>query len=175
MTSGRNTVPDYLKGYTAKHGWAELWPKVVSARAAFAAELSGVSNEQADWRPPSGDGEAAWSINEVARHVLTYTANVDAIVIATSAGATVTKDPAGAVRVGGQETVADLLAELVAASSNFANLPQRITQPANLETTVDHAAFGPLNSPMWFLFPSIHDGDHTRHVQALKEITGFPS
>jgi len=175
MTSGRDGVRDYLLGYTAKHDWAELWPKVVSARSAFVAELVGVSGEQSKWRPPSGDGEAAWSINEVVRHVLTYTANVDAIVIATAAGGTVTKDPAGAVRDGGQETVAELLAELVAASARFADLPQRVAQPPNVETTVDHAVFGPLNARMWFLFPSIHDGDHTRHIQALKEMPGFPS
>lgn len=175
MTSGRDSVHDYLLGYTAKHDWAELWPKVVGARSAFAAELVGVSEEQSKWRPPSGDGEAAWSIGEVARHVLTYTANVDAIVIATAAGSTVTKDPAGALRPGGEETVAELLAELVAASTRFADLAQRVAQPPNLEATVDHAAFGPLNCRMWFLFPSMHDGDHTRHIQALKEMSGFPS
>ena len=175
MTSERQRVPEYLVGYAGEHDWAELWPKVVGARAALAAELVGVTEEQAAWRPPSGDGESAWSINEVVRHVLTYTANVAAIIEATAAGTTVTKDPPGKVRDGGDESIDDLLAELTAVSSSFAGLPQRVSQPANLDVTVNHAAFGPLNCRSWFLFPSIHDGDHTRHIQALKEMPGYPS
>jgi len=175
MTSGQNSARDYLVGYAAEHDWPELWPKVAAARAALAAELVGVTEEQANWRPPSGEGEAAWSISEVTRHVLTYTANVSTIVEATAAGKETAKDPPGALRPEQSETLAELLSELVAASVSFAGLPQRVQSPANLETTVRHAGFGPLNSRSWFLFPSVHDGDHTRHIQALKAMPGFPS
>ena len=174
MTNERPNGTDYLNEYPSTRDWAELWPRVVGARAAFTAELTGVSEQQAAWRPPSGDGEAGWSIIEVARHVLTYTANVAAIVEATASGSTVTKDPAGALRDDGRESLSDLLKELVAVSTAFAGLANSLPAPSNLETTVSHARFGPLNCKSWFLFPSIHAADHTQHIQALKEMSGFP-
>ncbi len=175
MTNGNQSATGFLVGYAAGHDWPELWPKVAGARAAFVAELVGVSEEQAGWRPPGGDGEAAWSILEVTRHVLTYTPNVADIVVATAKGSTVTKDPPGALRPQQSETLANLLEELVVVSSRLVSLTRELPPVSNLETTVGHARFGQLNCRSWFLFASLHDADHTQHVQTLKQMPCFPA
>ena len=64
---------------------------------------------------------------------------------------------------------------LIDISLEFAALPGRLPVPADLETTTQHAMFGPLNSRAWFLFQRIHDTDHVNQLAALRITEGFPS
>ena len=59
-----------LMGDSADRDWYDLWPRVTSARADLLQALEGVTDETAARRPGEGEGEAAWSIAEVVRHVL---------------------------------------------------------------------------------------------------------
>jgi hypothetical protein len=63
---------------------------------------------------------------------------------------------------------------VTAQSALIAGLPGRLTAEPNLEATVPHAVFGPLNCRAWFLFLRIHDMDHTRQIANLAQMAGFP-
>ena len=175
MTSGQQSVRDYLVTYANERDWSELWPRVMGARASLLSELAGVSEEQAWWRPPSGEGEAAWSIAEVVEHVLTYTRNVVAIIEGTARGEAVVKDPPGAISGIEETTLAGLLRQAVEASAALASIHLRLPEKPTAEVTVGHVAFGGLNYRSWFLFMSWHDASHTRQISELKGTAGFPA
>jgi len=173
--NGREQVKEQLLADAAASDWWELWPRVAGARAALLRQFEGLSPEQATWRPPTGEGEAAWSAVEVARHVLAYSLNVLAIVEATARGETVTKDPLGTVDSGDALSLDELRPVLAGLSAGIAAVLFRLPPEPNLTVTVPHAFFGPLNSRAWFLFLSIHDGDHARQLEALRQHPGFPA
>ena len=79
--------------------WAAIWQRLAATRAALIGATLGVSDAQAAWRPPHGEGEEAWAIAEVMRHLITATPNITAIIEATAVGATELKDPPGAISV----------------------------------------------------------------------------
>jgi DinB superfamily len=175
MTADRTEANrEYLIREAAQHDWRELWPRVMQGRAALLEALAGVSAAQATWRPPSGDGEDAWSTVEVARHVLTYTRNVVAIIEGTARGESVPKDPPGAIHDVGDADLSELYGVLVEASTSLAALHRNLPAQPNLEVRVPHPSIGPLNSREWYLFFTVHDGAHSRQIVALKAHAGFP-
>lgn len=147
--------------------WYTLWPRVMASRCELLLLLERVGEDEARRRPREGEGEAAWSIAEVASHVLRYTRNLRAIIEATANGRTVAKDARGLLTDGAQdfqETRRQLLVESVA----LAGLPASLPEPPNLFATVPHAVLGELNSRAWWLFFTLHDGDHIRQLRALR-------
>lgn len=174
MTEERDRIRSYLLGQAERYDFLDLWPRVMAQRAAFLQSLEGVTEEQAAWEPATGEGEEAWGILQVARHLLRSTQNVMAIIEATARGETAPKDPPG-TRSEAPAALADVRRALIEQSEDFAMLRRRLPEQPNLEVTVDHAFFGPLNCRAWFLFQRIHDTDHMRQVEALKTSEGFPS
>ncbi|MBV9547467.1 MAG: DinB family protein, partial [Chloroflexi bacterium] len=61
-------VREYLLN-ESKQPLAALRPKLEAAHRGLLESLEGVSNEQAQVRPAEGEGEDAWGIAEVLRHV----------------------------------------------------------------------------------------------------------
>ena len=175
MGDPSSSVRDQLLAGAAAYDWWELWPQVAGARLTLLQALAPVTDAQSRWRPPGGQGEAAWSILEVAHHVLAYSQNVLAIIEAAARGATVTKDPPGTLAGAAGLSIQELQPLLVERSARIASVIERLPAEPDLATTVDHAFFGPLNSRAWFLFLALHDSDHARQLQALKQIPGFPT
>src|SRR5215210_2487551 len=54
----------------ASRPFSELVPIVEAARARLLAKLEGVSEAQAAFRPSDGEGEDAWGVLEIARHLV---------------------------------------------------------------------------------------------------------
>jgi len=156
----------------ARSTWLDLWPRVIGGRAELLAALDGMSEAQARWRPPSGEGEAAWSALEAARHIQAYTHNVLAIIEATARGEPAPKDPPGALAEA--PTLDDARRAALAVSTLLASVHGRLPEPPNLSVTVPHAFFGPLNCREWYAFLRLHDSDHRRQLERLKAMPGFP-
>ncbi len=153
--------------------WAAIWQRLAARRAALIGATLGVSDAQAAWRPPRGEGEEAWSIAEVLRHLITATPNITAIIEATAAGATELKDPPGAISVA-DATVDELREQLVAVSEQLLSVGRRIPAELNNDVTVPHAFFGPLPCRSWPLFQALHDGMHIAQIENLKSAEGYP-
>ena len=174
MSTPAERIRDRIVADAAANDWLGLWPAITAARTALLLSLAGFSEEQALVRPPDGEGESAWSAIEIAAHVAAYSANVSAIIEATASGKTVPKDPPGTLRPDPTQTFAEVLRQVTEASVRLASLPERLPSAPNLTTTVPHAFFGPLNCREWYVFLRIHDADHTRQLERLRELPDFP-
>jgi len=172
---GQDRIRARLLAEAANNDWLDLWPRVTGARVALLDALDGVTADQAAWRPPEGEGEAAWSIIEVARHVRAYSHNVLAIIEATARGETVPKDAPGTLAaLDPAASLREVRRAIVEESVRIATVHQRVPAHPDLATTVPHAFFGPLNCRAWYAFLHFHDTDHTRQVERLKQMAGFP-
>ncbi|MCY3918586.1 MAG: DinB family protein [Chloroflexi bacterium] len=164
-------VSSYLLAQGEKHSWLELWPRVVKGRLDFLDAIAGVSEEQAAFHPQAGD----WSIQEVAQHVLTSSQAVAGLIEALVAGKA-GPDVANADRARelASASLAELRRELLRGSVDFSAIGTRFPDDASLEPTAPHPFFGPLHCRAWFLFQRVHDQDHARQVQAIKQAAGYP-
>ena len=153
--------------------WAAIWQRLAATRGALVGATLDVSEAQAVWRPPQGEGEEAWSIAEVMRHLITGTGNVTAIIEATARGRREIKDPPGTISVG-EASIGELRGQLVEVSERLLSVGLRIPSAPNNEITVEHAFFGPLPCRSWVLFQCVHDGLHIAQIEALKGSAGYP-
>jgi len=153
--------------------WPVIWQRLAAARAELVGAAFGLTEAQARWRPPHGEGEEAWSIAEVLRHLITATPNITAIIEATAHGRTERKDPPGAIAAPAAP-LDELHAQLVAVSEHLLSVGRRIPAEPNRTITVDHAFFGPLPALAWPLFQAVHDGLHTEQIKSIKGSAGYP-
>ena len=168
----RDRVRGYLLSQAEKYGWLELWPRIVEGRLAFLEAIRGVAEPQGDFRPAEG----AWTIREIAHHVLLGSRAVAATIERLALGETADQvhwaDPAHEPAVA---SLADLRSEILADSVVFSNLATRFPGNVSLEPTAPHSMFGDLHCRGWFMFQRVHDQDHARQVQAIKDAPGYPA
>ena len=168
----RQRVSGYLLSQGEKYGWLELWPRVVQGRLEFLEAIRDVSEEQGDFR--SGEGD--WTIREVAHHVLAGSRGVAEMITRLAGGQTAESvrwtDPA---QEPASTSLSELRAEILADSVAFSNLTVQFPDDVSLEPTAPHSFFGELHCRGWFMFQRVHDQDHARQVQAIKESAGYPA
>lgn len=177
MTSegdARARVRAYLIGQAEKYDFAELWPRVEEQRSALLAAFAEFTETEAAFRPAGGEGEAAWGAAELARHLVTSTRNVMAIVEATARGVEAPKDPLGTLGETAYPSFEAARQALFDVSLELGALVGRLPASPNLDATVEHAFFGPLNCRAWLLFQRVHDTDHINQLAALRAAEGFP-
>ncbi|MCC6237020.1 MAG: DinB family protein [Dehalococcoidia bacterium] len=176
MTSSRTAEQEQVRAYllaqTRDAAWLGLWPRVLQTRLELLEALRGVTAEQA--RFSTGDG--AWSILEVASHLLEYSTSVRATIEALAQGRQPAAAPVLSVLTPPSDDARltavrdDLIRDAIALSALVASLPDDIS----LDVTVEHDWFGPLHAKAWFLFQRVHDMDHLRQVTSLKAAEGYP-
>ena len=174
MAQERDRLRERIRAEARAGDWWSLWPAFVRSRATLLERLAVFAGAEAAWRPGAGEGESAWSAAEVARHVLAYSRNVGAIIEATAAGRTEPKDPPGTLIEPTAMPFDETVRAVTRASVTLASLPERLPAAPNLETTVPHAFFGPLNCREWYVFLWLHDTDHAAQLERLRELPGFP-
>jgi hypothetical protein len=152
--------------------WQDLWPGVMAARAALLQAFRAVPAGRLAVRPGKGEGEAAWSAAEVALHIFAYTRNVTAIIEATTRGESLAKDPPGTLARAEAPDRDALYRLLVDESTRLATLHERLPGEPNLDATVRHAFFGPLNAREWYAFLRLHDSDHAAQLNRLAAAGG---
>lgn len=166
----------YLLGQAEKLDFAAAWPRVMETRGALLAAVADVTEAQANFRPAGTPGdEQPWSIAMVTRHIATSSRNVLAIIEATSSGGTAPEDPIATQGDVEYATFADVRKALIDVSLELAGLLGRLPATPNLEATVKHGWFGPLNCRAWFLFQRLHDTDHTGQITQIRAAEGFPA
>lgn len=171
----RARIRGYIVSQAQKYDVVDLWPRVLAQRTAYLQAIEGMTQEQAAWRPPSGEGEAAWSALEVTQHMTQWTRNVIDMVEAMAAGREGTKLPVGSLDADLSQPMADARRALARASMDLGALIARPGIDADLSGEVSHPLFGALNIRGWLLFQRVHDIDHVNQVEALKAMDGFPA
>ncbi|HXH20908.1 MAG TPA: DinB family protein [Dehalococcoidia bacterium] len=170
----RQRVRSYLLGQAEAKGFAELRPAVEEARAALIAEVEPLSEAQAAFQPP-GEGEAGWSVRDVLRHVIFEEEDVTRLILQLAAGHPGPGTIIGRLREREGASLEALLHDLKEARRRLLATVEALAGSERLDATAPHPWFGELNCRAWFLFQRVHDGDHTRQVQAIKQAPGFPA
>jgi hypothetical protein len=169
----RERVRSYLVSQAEKKTFAELKPAVEQAREGVFAELRGVSEEQARFSPP-GEGEGAWSIIDVLRHLVFEEEAVALRVRALGLGDEARPSRLGRVVGRRDASFAELIGALRAARLALNHAVESIEGKERLDTTAPHPWFGELNCRAWYLFQRVHDDDHARQIQSIKSHGEFP-
>jgi len=168
-------VRSYLVSQAEKKTFAELRPVVEEARAALLAELDGVSDEQAAFKPTTGgEGEDSWGIAETLRHCIQNEEGVALRIRSLALGDPARGGSAGRVVGRTNASLADLVRDLKAANFALDHAVGSVDGKENLEPTAPHPFFGELNCRAWFLFQRLHDQDHTRQIQKVKADPAYP-
>lgn len=168
-------VRGYILAQAEKYEPHEYWPRLVEQRAKLLQLFEGVTPEQASWRPASGEGEGAWSIVEVAQHVLQWTENIIDVNDAFLEGREAHKLPSGYIDPDPAAQLDEVRIALVEASQRLADTLLHVAPQADPARTVEHSRFGELNARQWFVLGRIHDMDHVRQVEGLKQAECFPA
>lgn len=168
-------VRGYILAQAERYTPAQFWPRLMEQRARLLQLFEGVTPDQATWRPPTGEGEEAWSIVEVAQHVLQWTENIVQVNRALLEGREATKLPVGYLDPDPNAELSAVRDALVEASQALGETLLHVSGRADPERAVEHDRFGPLNARQWFVLGRLHDMDHIRQVEALKQMEGFPA
>lgn len=168
-------VRSYILAQAEKYTPVQYWPRLMEQRAQLIELLHDVTPEQAAWRPPSGEGEDAWSIVEIAQHVLQWTENIIEVNHAFLEEREATKLPSGYLDPDPNAVLSEVHDALVESSHELAETLLYVAGRADPARTVEHSRFGELNARQWFVLGRIHDADHIRQIEGLKQMEGFPA
>jgi len=156
---------------------AELRPKLAEAHQALLGALEGVSEGQAEFTPAVGEGEDAWGIAEVLRHL----ASVE-VIMADRVRQLGTGEPLNlkATYPGFMESVETRrLPELVdIVGQSYQRLGAAIDDVdghERLDTLDSHRRFGQLNCRGWVAMHTLHLQDHARQIGKIKAMDGYPA
>jgi hypothetical protein len=157
---------------------SELLIAVERSRDDLVAALSGVSDAQARFKPHGGSGsddEEAYSLTEVARHIV----NVEPVMInRVLALATGEPPPAGqgpGALGGNEDTPLARLVEMIQGNrAPCAAAISEIEGKERLDTTMAHRVFGELNCRGFLCLHGLHLADHARQAAKVKTHPDFP-
>jgi hypothetical protein len=154
-----------------------LRPRLQEAHAALFTSLNGVSESQAAFTPAVGEGEDAWGIAEVLRHVTTIEMlNADRVrQLGTGQPVNLPTTYPGFMEHVETRHLPELLE--IARRSQAALLAAigEIEGHERLDTTDPHRRFGDLNCRGWVAMHTLHVLDHTRQIGKIKAMPGFPA
>jgi hypothetical protein len=167
----------------ARRPASELLAPLAQAQAMLLAALEGVSETQARFRPPGRsdaaqgerEGEDAWCIDEVLRHLVQAEEGVADRVEKLARG-----EPAeGSIpgRLGEHEgaSLLELKGLLEASHQRLLSVARGLSGQERLDTTARHQFFGDLNCRAWLAMYALHLRSHARQVGDVKTAPGFPT
>ncbi len=168
-----------------------LWNDLEAVRGEILAEVKGLSQAQADWRP----AEAEWSVGEILHHLTLAEVATGKLTskLLKDAGPTASPFPADAaglrafpvVSIGGAQAPAsvlpehghpvdELIATMVATRDRSRHSIERVAAVDPRSLTWAHPRFGELDLWQWWQLQARHDGDHLGQLRAVKAADGFP-
>jgi hypothetical protein len=161
----------------AEQPFSVLRPKVEEAHRTLTAALAGVSDHQAEFRPATGEGEDAWGIVEVLRHVVSVELMMADRLRALGSGIQPqlrTTYP-GYMEDVDTRRLPELAIALTGSRENLLAAIAEIEGHERLDMMSPHRRFGELNCRGWMAMHTLHLQDHARQIEKIKEMDGFPA
>jgi hypothetical protein len=144
--------------------------------ANFRAALDGVSDAQAEFTPASGEGEEAWGIGAIARHIASVEPSFGERVRLLGTGQSADSLPRSASSAAPDLRPLDnLRQDLERSFAEFLDKVATIDGRERLDTLSAHRRFGPLNCRGWVVLHTLHLQDHARQIDKIKALDGYPS
>jgi hypothetical protein len=162
----------------AEQPFSVLRPNLEMARQEFEAAIEQVSNQQAQFRPESGQGEDAWGIAEVLRHIATIEPIMAQRVRLLGSGQYTDSLPRTQSGSTANVQTRDIAELRQAVDRSFADLLAAIDNIAGherLDTLVAHRRFGELNCRGWVALHTAHLRDHARQIANIKGLAAYPA
>jgi hypothetical protein len=158
-----------------EQSFAELAVGLTQSHQRLLSAFAGVSETQARFKPPSGEGEEAWSIGEVLRHVIQATEGNATRIDRLSQGQPA--QPSIPSSLGGHEGEAatKLVPVYEAAYGALLEVINGLTGQERLDTTATHAYFGELNCRAWLAMHVAHMSNHAGQMEKVKAAEGYPA
>jgi hypothetical protein len=162
----------------AEQPLGSLRASLEATRQEFRAALDGVSEAQAQFIPGTGEGEEAWGIAEVLRHVASIEPIMAERVRLLGNGEpteSLTRTHPGYLEAVDSRRLADLRALLDHSYAQLLSAIDAIEGHERLDTQTAHRRFGPLNCRGWVALHTLHLQDHTRQITRLQGQPGYPA
>jgi DinB family protein len=161
----------------AERPLAELRASLETVRQEFRAALDGVSETQAQFTPASGEGEDAWGIAEVLRHIASIEPIMAERVRLLGSGQSadgITRTHPGYLTAVDTRQIADLRTLLAQTYRQLLDAITAIAGHERLDTLAPHRRYGDLNCRGWIALHTSHLRDHTRQITRLKQLPTYP-
>jgi uncharacterized damage-inducible protein DinB len=150
-----------------------LRPKLEAAHTELLAALEDVSDEQAQLRPGEGQGEDAWGIAEVLRHVASAEALMaERVRLLGNGQALDSLRPSSPGSMYGVDSrdISELRTALDSSNAALRSALDEIDGHERLDTLAAHRRFGELNCRGWIVLHTLHLQDHARQIGKLKHM-----
>ena len=173
------TVPDevkervlsYIKHQAAKSAPA-LRDVVQHGHDQVTGLLAGMSDEQAGFKPSVEE----WSVFQVLQHASEAGRRTARGCVMLAAGEELNKiERVGQIRNEPFTSLGQARAALDAGHQELLDFVDSLSSETNVEATLDHPFFGPLNCREWAAFQRIHDGDHAGQIEQITSAVGYPA
>lgn len=154
-----------------------LRPKLDAAHGELRGALDGVSDAQAQFTPAVGEGEDAWGIAEVLRHITSIEPIMAERVRRLGSGQSaegITRTHSGYMLSVETRRMAELVPTLDRTYAELVEAIGAIEGQERLDTLDTHRRFGELNCRGWVALHTLHLQDHARQVGKLKQLAGYP-
>ena len=164
----------------AEQPFAVLRPKLESARDEFRTSFDGLSDAQAQFTPPTGEGEDGWGVAEVLRHIASVEPLMAERVRLLGTGQSVEglrRTHPGYLQDVDSRRIGELRSALDKGYSDLLAAIDAIDGQERLDTDTlaAHRRFGELNCRGWVAMHTLHLRDHARQIERLKQQPGYPA
>jgi hypothetical protein len=157
----------------AQKSFAELKGDLELAQKTIRGALQGVTDAQSRFQPAGGEGEDAWGIAQVLRHLGGSEGRMARRILNLGQG---TEMGAPAPQPGDDDprSLDELKAGLEESYEALLSAAATVDGKENLESTWNHPMFGEINCRAVFALQSLHVNDHARQIERLKAMPDFP-
>jgi len=167
----KDRVLSYIKHQAAK-GTPELKQLIQKGHEQILAQLAGMSDEQAGFKPGPGD----WSVFEVLRHAVDAERRNARGCVALAEGKSF--DSIDQIAVESEAPFTTMSAARTALESSQQEMlafVDALSPESSIESNLLHPFFGPLNCREWAAFQRVHDGDHAGQIEQIVAAAGYPA
>ena len=162
----------------AEQPLAVLRSKLEGTRQELRGVLDGVSDAQAQFTPAAGQGEDAWGIAEVLRHIASIEPIMAERVRLLGSGQPadgLTPTRPGFLTAVDTRRIGELLPLLDRSYAELLGAMDAIDGHERLDMLSAHRRFGELNCRGWVALHTLHLQDHARQIARIKRLNGYPA
>jgi hypothetical protein len=162
----------------AQQTFTDLRQNLDAARTELSASIDSVSDVQAQYTPASGEGEDAWGIAEVLRHIATIEPIMARRVRLLGNGESTEELPRGQpgyLADVDSRKIAELRQMLERSYAELLDAIALVEGHERLDTLAAHGRFGELNCRGWVALHALHLRDHARQIENIKHLHGYPT
>jgi hypothetical protein len=157
----------------AQKPFAELKGDLATAQETLRRALNGVTDAQARFTPATGEGEDAWGIAQVIRHLGGSEGRMAKRIINLGQG---DEMGAPAPQPGDDDprSLGELKQGLEDGYEALLSAAATVDGNEDLTRTWNHPMFGEINCRAVFALQTLHVNDHARQIERLKAMPAFP-